>query len=80
MAIRGLGGISALKSEMIVLSTALEACQERITREVKTRAGLAGAAKAEEERTILEQAQEHLAEHPNVEVLGGRPKRLFRRN
>jgi len=79
VSLRGLGGISALKSQMIVLETALEACSERITREVKARAGLAGAAKAEEERTILEQAERELRSPENVEVFQPRPKRPVRR-
>jgi len=79
VAIRGLGGISALKSEVIVLTTALEACQERITREVKTRAGLAGAEKAAEERSILEQAQAQLLKANGEPPFAGRPKRPMQR-
>jgi len=78
VAIRGLGGISALNSRVIVLTTALEACQERITREVKTRAGDASAAKRDEERTILEQAQTRLHEVATVTPLQSRPKRPIR--
>ncbi len=77
--VRGLGGISALRSELIVIQTGLERCDERITREVKTRAGLAGAAKADEERTILQQAQAELTNPENVEVFQLRPKRPIRR-
>jgi len=59
---RVLGGISALKSDHIVLTTAVEALDTRITREVKTRAGLASAGKAEEIRSLNEQAAAVLAE------------------
>lgn len=78
VAIRGLGGIQALKSEQIVLRTALEACQERITREVKTRAGDASAAKREEDRSVLQQAADHLNLPDNVAPLQARPKRPVR--
>lgn len=75
MAIRGLGGISALQSRQIVLTTRVEAIDERITREVKTRAGLASATKREEEASVLEQATQLLAAGDNVTRLPERPKR-----
>lgn len=79
VSVRGLGGISALKSQLIVLETALEACTERITREVKARAGLAGAEKAKDERNILQQAQDELTIPDNVAPFQERPKRPIRR-
>lgn len=79
VSIRGMGSISVLRSEFIVLQTSLERCDERITREVKTRAGLAGAAKAEEERTILQQAEAELSIPDTVVPIQGRPKVPIRR-
>lgn len=78
VAVRGLGGISTLRSEVMVLRTGLERCDERITREVKTRAGDASAVKREEDRTILEQAHDRLADIANVVPLDTRPKRPIR--
>ena len=80
VAIRGLGGISAVRAELIVLTTAVERTDERITREVKTRAGDAGAAKQAEERSLLEQAQEEIAKPESRLFITGRPKRFVRRN
>lgn len=79
VSIRGLGGISALRSQLIVLETALEACSERITREVKARAGQIGADKAKDDRNILQQAQDELTLPNNVAAITERPKRTFRR-
>ena len=80
MALKGLGGISALKIQQGEHSAALERLDERVTREVKTRAALAGVERREEERSILEQAQAKLAD-PNgslTQLL--RPRRPYRRS
>jgi len=79
VSIRGLGGTAALRAEVLVLTTAVERADERITREVKARAGQAGADKVAEERTIAEQARAHLANPENIEVFQPRPKRPVRR-
>ncbi len=57
----------------------LERIDERITREVKARAGHAAAAKAEEERSILDQAQQHLQNQATVVPLTPRPSPIRRR-
>ncbi len=77
--VRVLGGISEVRSAILVHTTALEQLDERITREVKQRAGAAGAAKVAEERTIAEQAQAILAEQGNSAAPVGRPSRLSAR-
>jgi len=79
MSIRGLGGTAALRSEVLVLTTAVERADERITREVKARAGQAGADKVAEERSIAEQAAAHLANPGNVTPISERPKRPVQR-
>jgi len=77
--VRGMGGISALASKVMILETALEQCSERITREVKARAGLAGAEKTKEERTIAEQAVAELEKPFTPTAVEARPKRQYRR-
>ena len=79
VSLRGVGGISTLRSELMVLRTHLEQLDTRITREVKTRAGLASAEKAQEERTVLEQAEAELRIVPTPPANQNRPKRQFRR-
>lgn len=61
MSLRGVGGMSTLRSEVIVLATRLEAVDERLTREVKQRAANVGVAKREEEASLMQQAQTILA-------------------
>jgi len=52
----------------------------RITREVKARAGLARAETAQDERSITDQAREHLADTPaNVTPIKTRPSPITRR-
>lgn len=79
MSVRGLGGITALTQRVIVLETTLEALDTRITREVKTRAGLAGAAKAAEERTINEEAITYLQTQQPPPGRAARPSPAVRR-
>ena len=79
MAVRGLGGISALRISQKELEAGLERIDERITREVKGRAGRAAAEKADEERTLLQQAQDQLTTLSNVAPLKARPSPLLRR-
>lgn len=79
MAIRGLGGISALRIELKEAQAGLERIDERITREVKTRAGLARAEIAAEEKDVLQQSKAILAENPDVTPIRQRPSRLMRR-
>ncbi len=79
VSVRGQGGISALRIAMKECEAGLERIDERITREVKARAGHAAAAKAEEERTILEQAAQHLQAQHTVVPIGTRPSPLRRR-
>jgi len=76
VALRGLGGISALRIGHNELQAGLERIDERITREVKTRAGLARAELAIEEADIATQAQQVLAvQAPNVTQMP-RPSRV----
>jgi len=79
VAVRGLGGISALRIAQKELEAGLERVDERITREVKSRAGRAAAEKAEDERTLLQQAQEHLTIVPAQPPVAARPSPLRRR-
>lgn len=79
VAVRGLGGISALRIGQKELEAGLERIDERITREVKGRAGRAAAEKALDERTLLEQAQAELTLPAPVTPLHARPSRLLRR-
>jgi len=72
---RGAGRISLLRSDLIVLVTQVEALDARITREVKTRAGLSRAAEAVESKSLSEEAQAILAAETNVQPFPGRPKR-----
>jgi len=78
--VRGSGRIAVLRQELMVLSTALEQVEIRLTREVKTRAGLSRAENAAEERSVAEQATAILQDQPTVVPISGRPKRQFRRN
>lgn len=61
VSVRGMGGITALRQRVILLETTLEALDTRITREVKTRAGLAGAEKVAEAKSLNEEASAYLA-------------------
>lgn len=77
--LRVLGTISEIRMGQMVHTTALEQLDERITREVKQRAAVAGAEKAREERSIAEQAQAILTQQGNSAAPAGRPSRLTRR-
>ncbi len=79
MSVRGMGGISALRISQKELEAGLERIDERITREVKGRAGRAAAEKADDERTLLQQAQAELTLPAPVTQLHARPSRLLRR-
>jgi len=79
VSIRGMGGISALRIAMKECEAGLERIDERITREVKARSGRAAADKAEEERSILEQAQAHLQADHQVIPISARPSPIRRR-
>lgn len=79
VAVRGLGGISALRIAVKECEAGLERIDERITREVKARAGHSAAAKAEEERTLLDRATAHLKAEPTVVPISARPSPLRRR-
>ena len=79
MAVRGMGGITALRQRVIMLETTLEALDTRITREVKTRAGLAGAEKAAQERTINEEAVTYLQQQQPPPGRPARPSPVIRR-
>jgi len=76
---RVLGRISEVERSLLLLVTRIEQLDERLTREVKQRAALAGAAEREDQRSIAQQASEVLAkEGPSVVPLA-RPKRFIRR-
>jgi hypothetical protein len=71
---RVLGRISAVERDHLRYQTAVEQLDIRITREVKARAGLARAETAEQERSMEQQARDHLAEPAtNVTPLKRRP-------
>jgi len=71
---RVLGRIGAVERDHLRYQTAVEQLDVRITREVKARAGLARAEVAQEERSLVDQAQSHLQEAPaNVTPLRKRP-------
>ena len=71
---RVLGRISAVERDHLRYQTAVEQLDVRITREVKARAGLVRAEAAREERTLVDQARDHLTEPaPNVIPLTRRP-------
>jgi len=78
--VRGAGKISVLRGDLILLTTQVEALDTRITREVKTRAGLTRAEKAEEDRSVEQQAQDLLREVGPPLPFPERPKRPIRRN
>jgi len=77
--IRVEGGISRLRMQLMELQTEVEQLDTRITREVKTRAGLSRAENAMEEKTLTEQAHAQLALPSNSVPISGRPKRQYRR-
>lgn len=77
--IRGAGGITALRQQMIIHDTALEALDVRLTREIKTRAGLSRSADAEETKDVTDEAKAILAAQSPVLPFPARPKRIFRR-
>ena len=79
VAVRGMGGISRLRQDVIVLQTTLEALDTRITREVKTRAGLAGAEVARQERSINEEAVTYLQQAVQPAARTARPSPALRR-
>jgi len=78
--VRGQGKITLLRGDLILLTTQVENLDTRITREVKTRAGLSRAEKAEEDRSVEEQAQALLREAGPPLPFPERPKRPIRRN
>jgi len=78
--IRVLGGITTVRQSLMVLQTAVEQLDLRLTREVKTRAALASVEKAAEEKSVGEEARAILNAEATVVPLSGRPKRIFRRN
>jgi len=80
VSIRGMGGITALRQQLMVLQTHTEQMDVRLTREVKTRAGLASAEKRDDERSLLEQAQAELTKASDNVTPLARPKRSFRRD
>ncbi len=76
---RVLGRISHVERSLLLLVTKIEQLDERLTREVKQRAANARAENVEDERTIAEQAREHLAREGAVVVPLARPTRIRRR-
>jgi len=75
---RGAGRLALVRSDLLVLVTQVEQLDTRITREVKTRAGLSRAEGALEDKSVVEQAQAILAkENPPLEF-PARPKRSRR--
>ncbi len=72
---RGAGRVSLLRSDLIVLTTQFEALDTRITREVKTRAGLTRAAETVGEKDLNAEAASILAQQPTVTPFPARPKR-----
>lgn len=77
---RGAGKLSLLRSDLLVLVTQVEQLDVRITREVKTRAGLSRAENTQEDKSVVEQAQAILAKENPPLAFPERPKRPLRRN
>jgi len=77
--IRVLGKVSTVERELLVYRTEVEQLDTRITREVKARAGLQRAADVADERDVLQQARDTLAEAAPVVPLTARPSRMLRR-
>lgn len=75
---RGAGRISLLRSDLIVLSTQVEALDARITREVKTRAGLTRVAEGKDEKTLADEALAILNKDQHPLPFPARPKRIRR--
>jgi len=79
VSLRGVGGISTLRIALKETQAGLERVDERITREVKTRAGNTRAEIAAEEKDVAQQAAQILAQEPIVVPMRSRPSRLLRR-
>ena len=77
--VRVLGRISTVERSLLLLVTKIEQLDERLTREVKTRAGLTRAENAQDERTVAEQAGAILAREGQQVLSLERPKRVRRR-
>jgi len=77
--VRVLGRVSEVERSLLLLVTKIEQLDERLTREVKQRAALAGAAEREDARSISEQAAAVLAREGNSAAPLGRPSRSIRR-
>jgi len=77
---RGAGRIAQVRSDLLVLVTQVEQLDTRITREVKTRAGLTRAESTLEDKSVIEQAQAILAKENPPLAFPERPKRPLRRN
>ncbi len=75
---RGAGRLALVRSDLLVLVTQVEQLDTRITREVKTRAGLTRAESAVEDKSIAEQAHAILAKENPVLAFPDRPKRSRR--
>jgi len=78
--VRVLGRISTVERSLLLLITKIEQLDERVTREVKTRAALTRAETVQEERSIAEQAGAILANEGAQVVPLARPTRVRRRN
>jgi len=79
LSLRGVGTIAAVKSDLLVLSTAVERADERITREVKARSGAAGAAERLEAKSLEEEARGYLQDGAAPVIPLRRPSPLRRR-
>ena len=79
MHIRVLGSVSKVNRELLEYKTAVEQLDTRITREVKSRAGLQRAADAADERSLAQMAQDTLELNASVAAPRVRPKRTYRR-
>ena len=77
--IRVLGSVSKVNRELLEYKTAVEQLDTRITREVKSRAGLQRAAEAADERSLMQTAQDTLQHNAAVAPPRARPSRIYRR-
>ena len=76
---RGSGRLAVLRSDLLVLVTQVEQLDTRITREVKTRAGLSRVESAAEEKTVVEEAEAILQGQNLTLPFPARPKRRTRK-
>ena len=74
--IGGLGGQWRINRILVRLQDDMQRTDERITREVKTRAGREGQEARQEAKSVTEQAKDHLAAAHSQHLTPGRPSTI----